>query len=199
MVKFNSNNKNSVGDPVNYPALLLIDVQKGFDEPSWGKRNNLDAEQKIFELLSAWRKKSWPVIHVQHCSTEAGSSLAPDHLGCEFKDETKPIGGEEQFKKNVNSAFIGTGLEDHLREQDIKQLVIVGLTTDHCVSTSTRMAGNLGFDVTLVSDATATFDKEGIDGKLYSADEIHAIHLASLNDEFCKVKSTADVLSEIAI
>ena len=181
---------------MNDPALLLIDVQKGFDEPSWGNRNNPDAEKKIFELLSAWREKSWPVIHIQHCSQEADSVLAPSHPGCEFKEETKPIDNEPHFKKNVNSAFIGTGLEDHLRDQDINQLVIVGLTTDHCVSTSTRMAGNLGFDVSLVSDATATFDKKGIDGKIYSADEIHAIHLASLNEEFCSVKTTAEVLNK---
>ena len=184
---------------MNNPALLLIDVQKGFDEPSWGKRNNLNAELKILELLNHWRNSSWPVIHIQHCSLEPDSTLAPSHPGCEFKEVTKPINGEQQFKKNVNSAFIGTGLEDHLRSHKIKQLVIVGLTTDHCVSTTTRMAGNFGFEVTLVSDATATFDRKGPDGKLYSADEIHAIHLASLNDEFCKVKSTAELSSEYAI
>jgi nicotinamidase-related amidase len=177
------------------PALLLIDIQKGFDDPSWGNRNNPAAEEKIASLLSFWRSHSWPVIHIQHCSLESGSPLAPGQMGCEFKDDTKPIDGEKQFKKTVNSAFIGTHLEEHLRTRGIDRLVIVGLTTDHCVSTSTRMAGNLGFSVTLVSDATATFDREGHDGAYHSADEIHVIHLASLNDEFCTVKSTAEVLT----
>lgn len=184
------------GDGVKNSALLLIDIQKGFDDPSWGSRNNPNAEEKISSLLSFWRDNSWPVIHIQHCSLEPGSPLAPGHPGCEFKDETKPIGGEKQFKKTVNSAFIGTHLEEHLRAHSIDRLVIVGLTTDHCVSTSTRMAGNLGFDVTLVSDATATFDRKGHDGAFHSADEIHAIHLASLNGEFCRVKSTAEVLGD---
>jgi nicotinamidase-related amidase len=177
------------------PALLLIDIQKGFDDPSWGNRNNPAAEEKIASLLSFWRSNSWPVIHIQHCSLESGSPLAPGHQGCEFKDETKPIDGEKQFKKTVNSAFIGTHLEEYLRARGLDRLVIVGLTTDHCVSTSTRMAGNLGFSVTLVSDATATFDRSGHDGTYHSANEIHAIHLASLNDEFCTVKSTAEVLT----
>lgn len=179
-------------------ALLLIDIQKGFDDSSWGIRNNPDAEDKIASLLSFWRKNLWPVIHIQHCSLEPESPLVPGQPGCEFKETTKPIDGEKQFKKSVNSAFIGTQLEEHLRANGIEQLVVTGLTTDHCISTSTRMAGNLGFDVTLVSDATATFDRKGHDGKYYSADEIHAIHLASLNNEFCQVLSTAEVLEKRA-
>jgi nicotinamidase-related amidase len=105
---------------------------------------------------------------------------------------------EKQFRKSFNSAFIGTDLEKYLQEHDISSLVIVGLTTDHCVSTSTRMAANLGFNVTLISDATATFDREGYDGAPYSADDIHKINLVSLNGEFCIVRSTEEVLKEIA-
>ncbi|MDJ0760866.1 MAG: cysteine hydrolase family protein [Woeseiaceae bacterium] len=176
-------------------ALIIVDVQKGLDEPSWGVRNNPDAEQKIVALLAQWRDKGRPVVHIQHCSVEPDSPLRPDRPGCEFKDEVTPVAGEAHFKKSVNSAFIGTGLEDYLRDRDISSLVIVGLTTDHCVSTTTRMAGNLGFDVTLVSDATATFDRAGHDGVHHSAESIHDIHLASLNDEFCLVRSTEDVLS----
>ena len=178
-------------------ALLSIDVQKGFDDPIWGVRNNPDAETKIASLISQWRNKGLPVIHIQHCSIEPNSPLRPGLLGNEFKDEARPLPGEKVFAKTVNSAFIGTRLEKHLRENYIESLVVVGLTTDHCVSTSTRMAGNLGFNVTLVSDATATFDREGEDGTHYLADQIHKIHLASLNGEFCTVLTTNEVLSEI--
>jgi len=179
-------------------ALLVIDVQKGFDDPCWGKRNNPDAELNITLLLSKWRKEELPIIHIQHCSVEPNSPLRPDSPGNEFKDEALPLTGEKLFTKTVNSAFIGTDLEDYLRSQGISSLVVVGLTTDHCVSTSTRMAGNLGFEVTLVSDATATFDRPGHDGTEYLADDIHKIHLASLNEEFCVVRSTVEVLNEIA-
>ena len=176
-------------------ALLSIDVQKGFDDPIWGVRNNPHAEEKIALLLSAWRKNEQPVIHVQHCSVESDSPLRPDLPGNEFKDEAKPLPGEMVFAKSVNSAFIGTTLEKYLRENNIESLVIVGLTTDHCVSTSTRMARNLGFDVTLISDATATFGRKGEGGTHYSADQIHNIHLASLNGEFCKVLTADEMLS----
>ena len=179
-------------------ALLVIDVQKGFDDPSWGKRNNPDAESNIALLLSEWREHELPIIHIRHCSVEPNSPLRPELPGNEFKEEAQPLPEEKQFSKLVNSAFIGTDLEKYLQEHDISSLVIVGLTTDHCVSTSTRMAANLGFNVTLISDATATFEREGYDGALYSADDIHKINLVSLNGEFCIVRSTEEVLKEIA-
>lgn len=179
-------------------ALLVIDVQKGFDDSVWGNRNNLDAEANIAQLISVWREKKLPIIHVQHCSVEPNSPLRPNQPGNEFKQEAQPDTGEKQITKTVNSAFIGTELETYLKDQGISNLVIVGLTTDHCVSTTTRMAGNLGFHVTLVSDATATFDRIGHNGVNYSAQDIHNIHLASLNGEFCVVSSTKDVLSKRA-
>jgi len=178
-------------------ALLIIDVQQGFDDPKWGKRNHPDAEANMAILIDVWRREKGRVIHIQHCSAEPDSPLRPDGPGCQFKPEAKPIAGEPVFKKTVNSAFIGTDLESHLRDNGIENIVIAGLTTDHCVSTTTRMAGNLGFNVTLVSDGTATFNRVGHDGIEYSADEIHRIHLASLNGEFCAVRSTREILDDI--
>ncbi len=178
-------------------ALLIIDVQQGFNEPYWGKRNNPDAESNIASLLSAWREHQLPIIHVRHCSVEPNSPLRPELPGNAFKPEAMPLPGEQQFSKSVNSAFIGTGLEQYLKQHDISSLVIVGLTTDHCVSTTTRMAANLGFEVTLVADATAAFDREGYNGVQYSAEDIHQINLVSLNGEFCRVRTTEQVLNEI--
>jgi nicotinamidase-related amidase len=179
-------------------ALLVIDVQKGLDDPSWGKRNNPDAESNIALLLSEWRKHELPIIHIRHYSVGSNSPLRPELPGNEFKEEAQPLPEEKQFSKSVNSAFIGTELEKYLQEHQISSLVIVGLTTDHCVSASTRMAADLGFNVTLISDATATFEREGYDGALYSADDIHKINLVSLHGEFCIVRSTEEVLEEIA-
>ncbi|MEP6474351.1 MAG: cysteine hydrolase family protein [Gemmatimonadota bacterium] len=178
-------------------ALLIIDAQQGFDDPRWGTRNNPEAERRIATLLSAWRKAGWPVLHAQHMSTEPGSPLRPGLAGNAFAPEAVPLDGEPVFQKSVNSAFIGTALESHLHREGIGQLVIAGLTTDHCVSTTVRMAGNLGFDVVLVEDATATFDRVGPDGTHYSADQIHRLALASLHGEFAQVKSSAEVLAEM--
>ncbi len=174
------------------PALILIDIQKGFDNIEYwgGERNNPGAEENARELLVLWREHDLPIFHIQHCSSNASSLLHETNIGNEFKDLVKPLNSEWVIKKNVNSAFIGTDLKEQLDHLKIKKLVIVGLTTDHCVSTTTRMAGNYGYDVFLVSDATATFNKKGLNGQNYSADLIHQTALASLNKEFANVVKT---------
>ncbi|MCL7959488.1 MAG: cysteine hydrolase [marine benthic group bacterium] len=176
-------------------ALLVIDVQKGFDTPGWGRRNNPEAESVIASLLEAWRAADWPVVHAQHVSVEPGSALGPEQPGVEIKPEAEPREGEPLFQKSVNSAFIGTGLEEHLRSSGIESLVVVGLTTNHCVSTTARMAGNLGFTTLVVEDATATFDRAGPDGVLHPAELVHAVSLANLHEEFAAVVHSSEVLS----
>lgn len=177
------------------PALLLIDVQKGLDDSRWGVRNNPQAETRIAGLLAAWRRAGWPVVHVQHMSRSPDSPLRPGLPGNAIKEEALPREGEALFRKEVNSAFIGTGLEEYLHGAGIRALVIAGLTTDHCVSTTARMAGNLGFDVIVAEDATATFERAGPDGLHYSAAQMHGAALASLNGEFCEVCLSADILA----
>ena len=174
------------------PALILVDIQKGFDNIEYwgGQRNNLDAEGNMSHILQLWRANDLPIFHIQHCSSNPGSMLHETNEGNAFKDQVKPICSEPIIKKKVNSAFIGTDLKERLDRLKITKLVIVGLTTDHCISTTTRMAGNLGFGTFLVSDATATFNKKGIDGEDYSAELIHATALASLNDEFATIVTT---------
>ncbi len=177
------------------PVLILIDVQKGFDDPSWGPRNNPDADQKIEKLLTTFRDRKLPVIHIQHMSTEPYSTLKPNQVGNEFKDYAHPLPGEATIQKSVNSAFIGTNLENLLIEKAYSPLVIAGITTNHCVSTTTRMAGNLGFKVYVASDATHAFDFKSVDGKHLPAALMHEVGLAELNNEFATVLSTDAILN----
>lgn len=184
--------------PLN-TGLIIIDVQQGFDEPFWGERNNPQAEANIERLLAAWRETGRLILHVQHLSLSPDSPLNAAHPGSALKAAVQPLAGEPVFQKHVNSAFIGTNLEQTLREQGCDTLVIVGLTTPHCVSTTTRMAGNLGFTTYLVADATAAFALDGPDGKHYSAAEIHAVSLATLHAEFATVLATDAVLEMLAL
>ena len=168
-------------------ALLIIDVQQGFDDPVWGRRNNPDAEQNIARLLETWRRARGPVFHIQHLSRDPASPLRPGQPGADIRDEVAPASGEPVITKEVNSAFIGTDLERRLRDDGISDLVIVGLTTNHCVSTTVRMAANLGFRTWVVSDATAAFDRTGHDGRYFNGEDVHALSLASLHGEFATV------------
>jgi nicotinamidase-related amidase len=175
-------------------ALLIIDVQQGFQDPRLGQRNNPQAESQIARLLATWRRANQPIFHVQHLSQEPNSPFRPGQSGCEFQAIALPHPDEPIIQKSVNSAFIGTDLETQLRQRQIEAIVIIGFTTNHCVSTTTRMAGNLGFETYVVADATAAFDRIGYDGQSYSADEIHAISLANLHQEFATVIDTELIL-----
>ena len=177
--------------------LIVIDVQQGFADPRWGRRNNPDAERQIGRLLAAWRAADRPIVHIQHASVEPTSPLRPDAPGFAFQAIAEPQDAEPVLRKSVNSAFIGTDLEARLRALDAPSVVIVGLTTNHCVETTTRMAGNLGFHPILVSDATATFDRTGPDGTVWPAETIHAVTLANLHEEFARIATTDDVIAEL--
>ena len=175
-------------------ALLIIDVQEGLDEPRLGTRNNPDAESNMARLLAEWRARQRPIFHVQHLSTEPDSPLRPELPGKAIKDEVAPLGDEPVIEKQVNSAFIGTDLRQRLQAAGIESLVIIGLTTDHCVSSTTRMAGDLGFRVIVVADATAAHERRSYDGRHHSAETVHELALANLHQEFATILSTDQVL-----
>lgn len=179
-----------------HAVLILIDVQNGFDNPRWGNRNNPEAENNMARLLEAFRAGGRPVIFVQHLSQKPDSPLRPGQPGNEIKAVVAPR-GERIIQKTVHSAFINTSLERTLRGAAQDTIVLTGLTTDHCVSTTARMAADMGFTVYTVSDATATFDRKTFDGKVIPAQEIHDAALASLQGEFGKVVSTQEVLDAV--
>ena len=175
-------------------ALILIDLQTAIDHPSWGDRNNPDAEKNVAALLDAWRTSDRPIYHVRHDSIEPESHYRPGQPGNDFKPEARPLPGEVVIAKRTNSAFIGTDLEARLRAAPQTVLVIAGVITNNSVEATVRMAGNLGFDTFLVEDACFTFARKDWSGRLRTADEVHAMSLANLDGEYCTVIRTADVV-----
>jgi nicotinamidase-related amidase len=177
-------------------ALIMVDVQKAFLDKKWGERNNLNAEENMSKILQLWRKKGWLVIHIQHTSDNPNSVFHPMNEGFAIKERVEPIEDEVSITKKVNSSFIGTNLEELLKVNEISTVVITGLTTPHCVSTTTRMSGNLGFNTYLISDATAAFGLKDQNGRYYDAETIHNISLATLHDEFATILNTEQLIND---
>ena len=178
-------------------TLVVVDVQRGFLDPVWGPRNNPGAEGNIARLIAAWRRTGRPIRHIHHSSRSPDGCFYRGTPGHEAKPEAMPTAGEPIHLKEVNSGFIGTSLERDLRADGSDTLVVVGLTTNHCVSTTVRMAGNLGFATFVVEDATATFDRRGLGGETRPAAEVHAAALSDLAEEFAAVVRTADIIQAL--
>ncbi|WP_420348564.1 cysteine hydrolase family protein [Pelagibius sp.] len=178
-------------------ALIIVDFQKAIDDSRWERRNNPDAEGNAARLLEAWRAAGRPVLHVQHLSTEPDSPYRPAQPGCDFKDLLAPGPGEIVVQKRTNNAFIDTGLEATLRGFGIGEVVIAGVLLHNSVDATVRMAGNLGFRTWLVEDATASIDLTDLDGRLWSAEDVHALSLAQLNGEYASVVRTEPFLAAL--
>ena len=177
-------------------ALIPIDMQRGFDlDPA--RSNNPSLEANGLQLLSAWRAAGLPLIHVRHDSVKPGSPFAPGQPGNALRPGFEPQGAEPLVTKSVNAAFIGTDLDLRLRRLGVEQVVLFGLVTDMCVSTSARVAANLGYRTVVVGDACACFGLPDADGRLIPAAEIHRAHLATLRAEFAQVVDTAAVLAAL--
>ncbi|CAO3407324.1 cysteine hydrolase family protein [Azospirillum largimobile] len=180
-------------------ALLIVDLQKAIDDPRWsrvGPRNNPQAEANVAALLAAWRRDGRPIFHISHDSVEPDSTYRPGGPGHAFKAEAMPLPGETVIGKRVNSAFIGTDLDEWLRSRGIGTLVVAGVITNNSVEATVRTAGNLGYDVRLVADACFTFARTGRSGRVWTADEVHDLSLANMDGEYATVVETAEVLRE---
>jgi len=182
---------------VSNAALIIIDVQKAIDHPDWsrhGGRNHPEAERRIAELLAAWRRAALPVYHVRHDSRQPNSAYRPGQPGNDFKPQVQPLPVERIVAKQTNSAFIGTGFEQLLRDAGHTVLVIAGVITKNSVEATVRMAGNLGFETYLVEDACFTFARPDWNGRVRSAEEVHAMSLANLHGEYCSVIRTEEAV-----
>jgi len=181
------------------PVLLLVDIQKGLDEEAYygGNRNNKDAEIKMKQILEKWRELKLPIVHIQHQSLNPASPLHGTKKGFEQKDEVKIEASEHHFIKHENSAFINTGLDSLLKQMQISTLVIMGLTTNHCVSSTVRMAANLGYETLLIEDACATFDIIDHRGQKHKSALVHDITIGNLKDEFAQIWSAKNILEKL--
>ena len=176
-------------------ALIVVDVQQGFDDPVWGPRNNPACEENVATLIDAWSAARQPIVFVRHDSTEPGSPFTRGTPGNELRDilSREP---DLLVAKSVNSAFHGEpDLAEWLRGEGIERVVVCGVQTNMCCETTARVAANLDFDMTFVLDATHTFDLPAHDGGTISADELARVTASNLDPEFGRVVDTRQALA----
>ncbi|HET7533507.1 MAG TPA: cysteine hydrolase family protein [Nocardioidaceae bacterium] len=175
-------------------ALVVVDAQKGFENPAWGIRNNPACDENIAALVDRWHAAGRPVVHVRHDSTNPASPLHAGSPGNELKDYLA-ASPDLLVTKSVNSSFHGSpDLHAWLVERGLAGIVVCGITTNHCCETTARVGGNLGHDVLFVIDATHTFDRTGPDGTTMTADELARATATNLHGEFATVVSTSELL-----
>lgn len=181
-------------------ALVLIDLQRAVDDPRWarhGPRNNPAAEQAAAALLGRWRRLGWPIVHIRHDSTKPDSAYKPGGPGHPFKPEVAPAAHETIIAKQVNSAFIGTDLDRHLRDIEAPALVILGVITNNSLEATVRNAGNLGHRVFVPEDACFTYGWRDLRGRIWAAEDVHALSLANMSGEYATIANSADILAAV--
>ena len=180
-------------------VLMIVDVQRAIDDPKWGPRNNPDAAARAAALLEAWRSAAMPVLHIRHDSAEPASPYRPGAPGHSFKPEAMPLEGEWVVGKSVNSAFIGTGLDEALTRRGATTLVVCGVLTHNSVEATVRHAGNLGYRVFIAADACQACEVRDRTGRLWSAEEVHQLSLAIMHGEYATVTDSATLVEAAAL
>jgi nicotinamidase-related amidase len=179
-------------------ALVVVDVQQGFDDPVWGPRNNPACEENVATLIEAWRAKGQPIVYVRHDSSESESPFTPGQRGNEFQ-EILSAEPDLLVVKSVNSAFHGDpDLARWLRAEGIERIAVCGIQTNMCCETTARVAANLDFEMTFVLDATHTYDLPAYDGGgTISAEELSRVTASNLDPEFGRVVDTREAVASL--
>ena len=177
-------------------ALLIIDIQNDyFPGGAMELVGSPEAGARAGELLSAFRDRQLPVIHIQHLSTRPGATFfLPGTQGAAIHSCVAPAAGEPVFTKHFPNAFRDTGLLAWLRERDVHQLVVAGMMTHMCVDTTVRAAFDLGFACTLVHDACATRDL-AFAGTTVAAQQVQAAYLAALGGVFATTQTASEIVA----
>ncbi len=177
-------------------ALLVIDVQMGMTQrTAQGRpRANPDAERHIAALVALFRARGLPVVHVHHDDADPVSDFHPGAAGHAPMPCAVPASGEAVLHKTGSSGFAGTGLDAHLRRLRAGRIVIVGAVAAFCITSTTRAASDLGFDVILPGDALIGFDIPAHDGGRIDADTVLRVTLSLLGADFAQLVVTDQVV-----
>ena len=189
-------------------ALIVIDVQESFRaRPLWQTTDNPDVVKNVGLLVDAARAAGDEVIWVLHAEPGTGNTFDPASGFVRVMDELAPAAGEPVVVKTVHNAFTSTDLQLRLTVAGVRSLTVCGLRTEQCVETTTRVASDLGYEVTFALDATATnpiphpdapadqtVEELLADPRTLSAADVKARTVYALSGRFATVKTVAEII-----
>ena len=179
-------------------GLILIDIQNDYFR---GGKMELEGSEQAARmaarLLDFFREKKLPLVHIQHIANNPGATFfLPQTPGIEIRSDVKPLSGETVIQKHFPNSFRETTLLDHLRKNNIDQLVVTGNMTHMCVDAAVRAAADLGFQCRIAQDACATRSLT-MNDKVVSAPDVHAAFLSALNAAYGRVMPADAVIKEL--
>ena len=166
----------------NKTALIIIDIQNDYFPGGTMELVSADeAASKATHMLSYFRRKEMPVIHVQHIAVQEGATFfLPTTKGAEIHKSVTPLKTEKVITKNFPNSFRDTELLDYLKKNNISKLILCGMMTDVCIDSTTRAAMDFGFENTIIIDAVTTKNRE-FNGKVIPAEQVTESYLSGLN------------------
>jgi nicotinamidase-related amidase len=184
--------------PINRSALLVIDVQESFSAlPRWSRRNNPAFEANVVRLVEAYRAAGLPVVFFLHSDSDPGFEPSSPHY--RLLPFLVPREGEPVLHKTTRNCFTSTNLQARLVAAEISRLVITGIQTEQCCETTARLAGDLGYDVDFVTEATRTFPIPGPDGTELDVDAIVERTEYMLRGRFARIATVDEIVAELKV
>lgn len=171
-------------------ALIVVDIQNDYFPGGKFEQDGADdAARKAAKTLTEFRKRAMPVIHIRHENLSDGAGFfLPNSKGAEIHDSVAPVAGEKVILKHFPNSFRKTDLEQELRSLGVEQVVITGMMTLMCIDATSRAANDLGFVVTVLSDACAARALKFGEIEV-PANQVHAAFLAALQMYYADVIS----------
>jgi nicotinamidase-related amidase len=177
-------------------ALLVIDVQESFRaRPEWRDIHNPDIAAQVSRLVDAARASGDLVVWVLHSEPGSGTVFDPALGHVRLMTELARRPEEPLVVKTSINAFTTTNLQQQLVQKGIHQLVVCGIRTEQCCETTTRIASDLGFDVTFVTDATTT----SAIGELSAEQIIERTECVLAAREFARIATTTELVADVSV
>ncbi|WP_048648034.1 cysteine hydrolase family protein [Nitratireductor soli] len=176
-------------------ALMVIDFQNEYFSGRMPIPNGTAALSNAKRLVEWADEHGMPVYHVQHVTPPGAPIFAEGGDTVGFHPDIAPAPHHKIVRKTSVSVFPTTNIDEQLKNANIETLVIAGLMTHACVSGAARDAVPLGYEVVVASDACATRDITGPDGKTMPHESLHSASLVTLSDTFAEILDTNAVLS----